>query len=485
MMFRKLFATPYAGIDDMVLNADALFRPARSKNLRDVIDQKIEDLRHYDVLGMDRVVAIGFWGRSGSVLMASHLDGHDDVLMLPGPLSDGIHKFYTFSATSTLQQKLLAFPAMQKLYDITSEGAGVGGSFFDGPFAISPDQYYAAVQAIVEVSGQWPPDFVTSRRALFLFIHLAYNLALGRRPASTRPLIVCALHWYDNARAMEFVADFPRTQFIHMIRDPITSFDRFFDWLFDPKLLRPIVPIRAQRPTVARVLQPSRDTSDVAAWRVVRAHIVADQPYSGMAPRTLGIRFEDLHSDAAQVMRDLAAWLGISFQASLLDSTFNGIPYVVTRDGKTWSGARKEKAQRSSRHLSRVDRALVYSVFYENFIAWDYRCPKVFGRAPVRFIALFLLPLWPMKMELVVMRTVFKRRVLPALRQGHIAVVLYSLIRMGASRLAIVSFMMREAFTRLISRKTLLQIMGQEALTPPADREAAAAATTSRSALQH
>jgi hypothetical protein len=485
MMFGKLFATPYAGIDDIVLNADALFRSARSKDLRDVIDQKIEDLRHYDVLGMERVVAIGFWGRSGSVLMASHLDGHDDVLMLPGTVSDGIHKFYELSATLPLHQKLLAFPAMQKLYDITSEGAGVGGSFFDGPFAISPAQYYAAVQAIVEVSGQWPQEFLTSRRALFLFIHLAYSLALGRRPASTRPLIVCALHWYDNARAMEFVADFPRTLFIHMIRDPITSFDRFFDWLFDPGLLRPIVPIRAQRATVARVLQPSRDTSDVAAWRVVRAHIVADQPYSGMASRTRAIRFEDLHSDTAQIMRDLAAWLGISFQASLLESTFNRIPYVVTRDGKTWSGARKEKAQRSSRHLSRMDRALVYSVFYENFVGWTYPCPRIFGRAPIRFIALLLLPLWPMKMELIVVRTVFKRRVLPALRQGHIVVVFYCLIRMLASRLAIASFFMREALRRLIDRKTLLQIIGQEALTPSVDREASGAATTSRSALQH
>ncbi len=484
-MIWKLFAEPYAGIGDIVLAADALFRSARSKDLRNLIDQKIEDLRHYDVLGMERVVAIGFWGRSGSVLMASHLDGHDDVLMLPGPLSDGIHKFYGSSASLPLRQKLLAFPTMQKLYDITSEGAGVGGSYFNGPFAISQDQYYAAVQAIVEVSGQWSPEFLSSRRALFLFIHIAYNLALGRRPANSRPLIVCALHWYDNARALEFVEDFPQTQFIHTIRDPITSFDRFFDWLFDAELLRPIEPIADQHATVARVLHPSRPISDVAAWRVVRAHIVADQPYSGMASRTRAIRFEDLHSDPARIMRDLAAWLGISFQASLLESTFNRTPYVVTRDGKTWSGARKEQPRRSSRNLSQKDRALVYSVFYENFRAWNYPCPSIFGRAPVRLLVLFLLPLWPMKMELIVTRAVFKRRVFPALRQGHVVVVLYCLLRMFASRLAISAFMMREAYRRLICRKTLLQIIGDEALSPRVDLEAAGAATTGRSALRH
>jgi hypothetical protein len=484
MMSWKLFAQPYAGIDDIALNADVLFRSARSQDLRSLIDQKIEDLKDYDVLGIDRVAAIGFWGRSGSVLMASQLDGHDDVLMLPGPLSDGLHKFFETSASLPLQQKLLAYPAMQKLYDITSEAAAVGGSFFDGRFAICPVEYYAAVQAIAETSGRWPAEFLTSRRALFILMHVAYTLALGRRPASSRPLIVCSLHWYDSARAREFVEDFPRAQFIHTIRDPITSFDRFFDWLFDAELLRPIVPIRAQRATVARVLQPARQISDVAAWRVVRAHIVADEPYSGMAARTRAVRFEDLHSDTAQVMRDLAAWLDIPFQASLLDSTFNGIPYVVKRDGDTWTGARKEKAQRSSRHLSRTDRALVYSVFRENFHAWNYRCPRIFDRAPIRLLVLLLLPLWPMKMERIVMRAVFRRRVLPALRQGHLTVVLYCLVRLCASRLAIGSTMMREGFRRITYRKTLLPIIGKEALSPLVDRDAGVA-TTGRSAVQH
>src|SRR5713226_1003784 len=49
----------------------------------DLIAGKIADLRHYDVLGIDRVVAICCWGRSGSYLLASLLDGHDDVITMP------------------------------------------------------------------------------------------------------------------------------------------------------------------------------------------------------------------------------------------------------------------------------------------------------------------------------------------------------------------------------------------------------------------
>jgi hypothetical protein len=465
-----LGAEQYLSAEDVLFNADMLFRTERSADLRDVIANKIEELRHYDVQAMDRVAAITFWGRSGSVLLASHLDGHDDVIMLPATRSDELFKFFELYASLPLRQKLLAFPAFTKRYDIASEGAGVGGSFVDGPFAISSTQYYVAVQAICEVYGKWPSEFLMSRRALFLFVHIAYNLALGRRPASSRPLIVCALHWWNDERARHFAEDFPQGKFIHTIRDPITSFDRFFDWLFDPELFQPIDPLRNTRPTVPRLTHPERGISDVAAWRVLRAHIVADRPYSGMDSRTRAIRFEDLHSDTAQTMRDLAAWLGIPYQAALLASTFNGIPYVVTRDGKTWSGPRLQKVQRSSRNISRRDRALLYSLFYENFLPWNYPCPKIFGQPIVRFPILFLLPLLPMKMEIIVARSVFKRRVLPSLRHGNIRILLNSLLRMLFSRLAIMGFLIREASRRLVYRKTLLPIfVRNDALKARAD----------------
>lgn len=462
----------YVSQDEILLNAKALFRAEQSKDLRAVIADKIENLRHYDVRAMDRVVAITFWGRSGTIFLASLLDGHDDVMMLPATRSDEIHKFWAFYKSLSLFDKLIAFPAFTTLYDTSSEAAGCNGSFFDGPFAISSAQYLAAVQAICEVYGQWPPEFLMSRRAFFLFVHIAYNLALGRRPASSHPLIVCALHWWNNERAMEFIGDFPQAKFVHTIRDPITSFDRLFDWFFDADLFQPMEPLRAQRATVARVLQPVRYISDVAAYQVVRAHIVADGPYFGMESRTRAIRFEDLHCDIAKTMRELADWLGLPYQATLLDSTFNGIPYVVTRDGKTWSGSRPEKAQRTSRNISLKDRALLFALFYENFLAWNYPCPKIFGKPIVRCLVLALFPLLPMKMEIIVARAVVKRRVLPSLRHGKFAILMNSLLRMLLSRLAIIWLLVREGFRRLAYRKTLLQINHtNDAGNPRVDRE--------------
>jgi hypothetical protein len=74
--------------------AKALFCAEQSADLRGVIAEKIEDLRHYDVLAMDRVVAILSWGRSGSLLLSSYLDGHDDVMLLPELCGWRLHEFF-------------------------------------------------------------------------------------------------------------------------------------------------------------------------------------------------------------------------------------------------------------------------------------------------------------------------------------------------------------------------------------------------------
>jgi hypothetical protein len=447
----------YPSPEQILRNANALFRAEQRIDLQGIIAARVADLRHYDVLTMERVVAITFWGRSGSILLASYLDGHEDVMMLPANRSDGIYRFYELYQSLPLHDKLIAYPAFTEIYDAASEGAGCGRSFFAGDFAISAAQYYAATQAICEVYGKWSPEFLMSRRAFFLFVHIAYNLALGRRLASSRPLIVCAQHEWNDVRARHFVADFPHAKFIHTIRDPISAFDRLFDWWFDPELL-PAEPLRAERAADTHVLQPARYISVVASWTVVRALVDADRPHSGMESRTRAIRFEDLHCDTAKTMRDLSEWLGLPYQATLLASTFNGIPYVVTRDGNSWSGPRPESVQRHLRNTSLKDQALLFALFYEDFVAWNYPCPQIFRNPLIRCLVLLLFPLSPMKTEIIAARAAFKRRVLPSLRHGNAAIAMHSFVRILFCRLGITWLLVHEGSRRLVHRKTLLQI---------------------------
>jgi hypothetical protein len=157
-------------------------------------------------------------------------------------------------------------------------------------------------------------------------------------------------------------------------------------------------------------------------------------------------------------MRDLSDWLGLPYQSTLLNSTFNGIPWVFKGDGKVWSGRRLEQVQRQSKNLSRKDRALLFALFYDNFVEWNYPCPKIFGQAIVRcvvFVSLFLLP---MKTEIVAAQAIFKRTVLPALRHGKILPLIKSLLGIGFCRLKIIWLLAPAFFRRCVYGTTLLQV---------------------------
>jgi hypothetical protein len=181
-----------------------------------------------------------------------------------------------------------------------------------------------------------------------------------------------------------------------------------------------------------------------------------------MESRTTAIRFEDLHCDTTAVMRELSDWLGLSYQATLTESTFNGIPWVVTRDGKTWSGRRPEQAQRNLRYVSPTDRAVLFALFHENFEAWNYPYPKIFGNLIVRFVVFAGLFLVPMKIEVLAAQAIFKKRILPALRHGNFSIAIKSLLRIVLHRLAILSLFGLEFVGRCASRKTLLEVVGHK-----------------------
>jgi hypothetical protein len=381
---------PASNPEEMLLRARALFRTEESQDLRGVIAEKIEDLGHYDVLAMDRVAAILMWGRSGSLLLSSYLDGHADVMLLPQSCGQRLYEFFERYQSLPLRDKLIGYAAFEPDYP----------GFFDGDFAISPDQYYAAVQAILEFSAKWPAEFLESRRAFFLFVHIAYNLALGRRPPSSPPLIVYCQHVWDNAAARKLVEDFPQAKFVHTIRDPISSCDGIFRHHF--------------KWVQTHIMLP---------YSTLFLLINKDRPQFGMESRTRTIRFEDLHSDTAETMRDISDWLGLPYQATLLDSTFNGVPML-----------------------------------YENFVEWNYPCPKIFGNPMVRWVVFLSLFLVPMKMEIVAARAVFKERTLPSLRKGNIWAMIKFLSRIALCRVVIIGLLAPAFFRRCAFGTTLLRI---------------------------
>jgi hypothetical protein len=245
---------------------------------------------------------------------------------------------------------------------------------------------------------------------------------------------------WDDAAARHLVEDFPQAKFVHTVRDPISSCDGVFNFIFGA--LGDAFPRTYTR----------------APYDALCCLTDKDRPHFGMESRTRTVRFEDLHRDTAETMRDLGDWLGLPYQPTLLDSTFNAIPWVVKRDGKAWSGPRLEQIQRRSENLSRKDQALLFACFHENFVDWNYPCPELFRHAIVRWLVFVSLVLVPMKTEIIAARATFKRRILPAARHGNISQVLKSFLGIGLCRLSITWLLASAFFRRFAFGATLLQV---------------------------
>jgi hypothetical protein len=93
--------------DETLQKSFESYRAAAPLTAAHVAD-KVQLARGYDVLHMDRAVAILFWGRSGSLLLASYLDGHDETLVMPAMTSGGGEPQYLpFELRPYLRRRLL------------------------------------------------------------------------------------------------------------------------------------------------------------------------------------------------------------------------------------------------------------------------------------------------------------------------------------------------------------------------------------------
>lgn len=398
-----------------------------------LVAHKLELLRQYDAPGMQRAVNICFWSRSGSFLLASYLDSHDHVVLLPENRSDFIYAFHAEFASLSVWEKLVAYPEYAKAkYPRT-------GDFFGGNFPLAAADYYAAVRALYTLHGGRPEEWLRARVRFLQFLYVAYAVAAGRRPGTTRPLIVYGQHYSNDKLARAFVTDFPDGRFVHTIRDPISALDSWFDR------------------SVISTYPPDQYPSP--AVECVRELLACDRPHLGMEERTRAIRFEDLHLAPEASMRRLAEWLGIPYHACLIESTYNGAPFVFESGGILMHGAIPANARRRSKNLDAADRWLMFALLHQNFRAWSYACPRILRHGWLRLGVIAALLLVPMKMEIITARLVMRQRALPAWRERRIRFGLGAFVFLIGRRLRMMLLIGSEARARLAGKKRLLQLL--------------------------
>jgi hypothetical protein len=405
---------------------------------------RLEALQSYDITRMNRAVAVCHWGSSGSFLLASFLDGHPDVVLMPMLFSRSIYPFFQECGFLSLWEKLIAYPAY-------SAAKMPYGDFFlqdshaDG--AVYAGDYYAAVHALFDIYGDRPAEWLDARLRFFQFVHIAYAVAADRHVEDERPLIVYAQHDVNQELAKVFIEDFPDGQFIHTIRDPITSFDSWADKHLGKKKFT-----HDGRPDLANYFLDSAvpAIAELLAW---------DHGNLGMGTRSRAVRFEDLHLATETTMRRLADWLGLPYRACLLESTWNGKPYVVNAGGAPWCGPNPAKAQRSHKNLNWADRLMIFALLHDNFAAWNYPFPKLLRQRWTRLGVLAISWLLPMKVELANAGLILRLQILPKLRRGEIGFALVAPFYLLKRRLRMALIIAKEARLRLLGRRALLKLL--------------------------
>jgi hypothetical protein len=428
--------------DETLQQTLASYRAAAPLTAAHVAD-KLQLARGYDVPHMDRAVAILFWGRSGSLLLSSYLDGHDETLVMPATTSGLVYKLFARYPELSVWEKLIAYPTY---FELTFAGEfGEFNQFFGGRFPIEPAEYYAAVRALYQLYGRRDPPWLGRRRTFFQLLFVATAVATRRPAGHPRPIMVHSQHWFSGEAATQLLEDFPSARFIHTVRDPISSLDSWFDHQAAADRFA-LANHQHRGPHYART-----------ALDTVRVLTEQDRPQPGAEMRSVALRFEDLHVAPETLMQRVAALLGIPFKASLLQSTFNGTVWVnVTYGGGTWTGANPANAKRRSRNLGIRGCVLVSALMYEEFRTWRYPVSAWLRHGAPRAIAFgavwLTLWVWPMRMTRIGAANVWRQQVVPAIRARRFAYAGRSLRSLIACHVRLLVLLGREARRRLPGR---------------------------------
>jgi hypothetical protein len=228
--------------------------------------------------------------KSGTTLLLGLLDGHPELVVMPGdsrmmPLINRHPFTQNISDWEVYWVSRFVNPTGQKPFWIMGND--------DGPYL-----------DLLRYRRYWAKALPASKARQFLAVVLAYYCANPRRPARPRFLVEKTP---DNERRVDKILRlFPGAYFIHIIRDPyanLASMKRLFG-------------VRGQRWNAAR--------EAVSLRRSILLGL-SNQERLGESRYHI-LRYEDLVVAPEAQMQDIASFLGVPYQNTLLQPTVNGLP---------------------------------------------------------------------------------------------------------------------------------------------------------------
>lgn len=320
-------------------------------------------------------VALITTGRTGSDFLQSLLDSHPQIATFNGHFlvySEFFSRARTFSVpikcASDAADEFIGqyIDKLVSRYDV-QEAKDCLGPDSNESFKLDTTQFKA------HLVGLLGGNELNSRNFL-LAIYGAYNLCLGYNIQKFRVLFH---HPHLEFEFRLFCRDFPETRILFSTRDPRANFFSHVDHF------RRYYRSHDNQQHIFICLQMALQDSKLA---------------DDFKLEYTAIRLEDLPRE--DVMRELADWLGVDFQDSMLKSTWAGLEWhgdriSVKRFPATgWSAARTENGWRHK--LGFLDRYVLNFIMYGRLQWYGYPVTSI-GFFDAIFVALLIL--FPFKCE--------------------------------------------------------------------------------------
>ncbi|HJO89239.1 MAG TPA: sulfotransferase [Alphaproteobacteria bacterium] len=348
---------------------------------------------HMDPGDLTTIVAIFTSGRSGTTLMASLLDSHPYIASTPDQILMGFYVFWedfgdleseALTEAFIVQFETLFNGVVHCKNPKSSQCGGEEDGFTtmgenrDQTLSADVDVFRASMKAMLA------PGRTVTRRLFTQALHVAYADARGHR-LEKGAIILLGLHGPSRYAATALSEDFENPCFLHMVRDPVQTLGSHFRHKYG-----------RHKHGGAGGLNPRTPTM------VVRNRYTSGRPgLENLKFQSRAVRLEDLHRAPKRTMSAVCGWLGIPWDETLLESTFNGLKFWndATSAHQVSGFSQEIIAQKHETYISRFDRFRYTIMFARRFQAFDYCRHNTF--LCQRFVFAMFLPLFvfPFRIE--------------------------------------------------------------------------------------
>ncbi|EQA61052.1 sulfotransferase domain-containing protein [Leptospira alexanderi] len=252
---------------------------------------------------LNNVLAICFYGRSGSVFFQSLFDGHPECVTIPGSYISGYQDWFddltSLGTSAVIENFCKTFRVLFDPYYISDvplpccgKQPGLDCNFHkmgerqDEIIAIDEREFKDHLYSFTK------EDLLQSSVSFFKALHFAYA-SCKKMDLTKIKLIVFALHSPILRRA-QFLLEM-NTKIIHMIREPLQS-----------------------------ALSLYKQNNSTQGISEILNILSLYSPMENFENVTYAVKLEDLHTSPEKVMKNVAQFLNISWNNILLESSFGG-----------------------------------------------------------------------------------------------------------------------------------------------------------------